>query len=426
MFEHIEFPYPEFKEWLEHCYDKELNCRDTLEVKVRIMKGFCDLIHSQYRIDRISNIDKEQMLTYVRHLEDKGNAHETIKLCVRVMHHFWRWCLAMGYKEQPLPIIGREDHVLKGKAPKLKAVLTPESIFAARTSGYGTLLQAAAFETMLSCGARIGETIQLRANDISWGKIPIDKELQCPSPYVVGTVEFRPTRHVVKTRAAKRGYISHIAGKLLKRWMELRRIPLDSNLPIFPVSEDWGQAAMKRFAIKTGLKIQIIQPYLNDDSAYDVDQMAAMEDIDIKSVEDDLMRIMILRHKRKEAAKRRLTGIRRVGKKAEKTERVERKGLLNPHLMRYTYIGYMWYRTFTGERQNDFAIQLTSGHKVNAILRSYLVENDLVRNDVMWKTLWLGKPDHWVNLLKTNATDRELSSGQTHQQGYVHRWGKAQ
>jgi len=426
LFDHISFPYPECKEWLEYSYTDGLNCRDTLEIKIRVLKIFCEILHSQYRIDRISNINKPEMLLVVNSLEDRGFARETIKTSVSVMNTFWKWCDAKGYKDKPLPTLGRGDFILKGKSPKLKAVLTPESVFAARTSGYGTLLQATVFEVMLCCGARIGETLQLRANDISWGKIPNDKELKCPSPYVAGTVEFRSTRHVVKTRASKKGYISPLAAKLLKRWMELRKIPIDSNLPLFPVNEDWGQRAMKRFSEKTGLKIQIIQPYQEDDSAYDIDQLSAMEDIDINTVEDDLMRIMIIRHQRKEAAKRRLTGVKRVGKRAAKVERVKRSSLLNPHLMRYTYIGFMWYRTFTGERQNDLAIQLTSGHKVNAILRSYLVENDLIRNDVIWKTLWLGKPDHWVNLLKTNATQYELNTGQTHQQGYVRKWGKAE
>lgn len=426
MFDHLNLPYPEVTEYLQYSYESAHNARRTLELKVLTFKRFCDFM-LQRGLTKLKDVHKEDLQAWFEHLpNDNIEAQTTMTLFTAHVFSMWRWAIAKGYHEaEETPLLRKSAFRFLGKKPKPKLILTPESIFQARTSGRGNLRQAVFFELMLCSGERGGEVVQLRASDIHWGNIPIDKELGMPSPYVAATIILEPRLHVVKGRRARRFYLSHIAARLLKIWMEERRIPLDSNLPLFPFGRNGTTDIMRRLSKNTKLsgvpvKVHSSRP----DSPYDVDRLYALEDVNLSDVEDGLLRAMIVRARNREKRRQKILRMGPVGKRKEElnTENyVQRINKLYPHLLRYTYVSFMYYRLFTGERNNPLAIQLTTGHSVPKILLSYLIEHDLIQNDYIWKAMWLGKPDHWQHLIHGDSKTRLY--GSQHQTGNAGKWG---
>lgn len=424
MLEHTRFAYEEIDEYLKYSIDDAMNGRRSIELKIYSFNKFCDYMIGTLRIYSISGIGKDELQKWVDHMLALDCARTTMGLLIGHVFSFWRWCIAKGYiPDQEAPLLRKSAFKFKGKPPRAQTVIRPEEIFRMRTSGYGTLGAAVIFEIALCTGMRMGEVLQLRASDIEWGKLPNDKELNSPSPYVVATILVYPMRHAIKVRKHKRMYLSRIAGKLLLLWMEDKKIPPKSDLPLFPYSRKYGWEMMCKLADKCHVKSTSVQPHLDkEESAYDVDEMYGMLDVSLNDVEDKLLKSMIVRVRKQEQKKRKLLRMGVVGERKKFAEQKARASALNPHTLRYTNICFMWFRCFTGERQNELAIKMTTGHGVNRQMLHYLIDNDVIKNEIVWKKLWIGLPDHWGHIFCGSKNDR--TRGKAHEQRNNAKWNQ--
>jgi integrase len=68
------------------------------------------------------------------------------------------------------------------------------------------------------------------------------------------------------------------------------------------------------------------------------------------------------------------------------------KEAMHPHALRHTFCNIMWYRTYTGKRNDLRELMLTMGHGNFEITQGYLDRYCAVNTDAEWFKLMQGNP----------------------------------
>jgi len=178
-------------------------------------------------------VTRKQIVDYKMHLEDIGRRHDTVKTRLKSVRLLYEWLAKENHiKDSPYP----NQIIIRGNEAKPKLVPTPKQIFFMRMKSV-PLEKALAIEILLSTGMRSGEFRQVRMCDIKFRERPIDRETTMPSNFVVATISISKEVSRVKGKNTRDVYVSKIAGRILRRYMEKFGIKENSATPLFPFAK---------------------------------------------------------------------------------------------------------------------------------------------------------------------------------------------
>lgn len=348
--------------------------------RVRLL-DFQRFVLASYDVIDLAKVDKQHIIDYKAQLEGEGNAKNTIKAYLRTISTFYKWMARDGrVDDSPYP----SDLVFRPTEVKPHVIPTPEQIFKIRYRRNTAVAWAAAFETLLSTGMRAGELRQLRAEDINWQDRPIEVTTGIESTYFQGSIILDPNVGVLKGKRLRKVYLSFLAAKMLRRYMESAKIPLKSPLPLFPFTpqaiEYWFE--MMGMGIITESSEQ--RASSNRKPSYgDVDTSK------YAGVDKKLLKKIMQRQKKEEQQNP-------LDKKADIRKKRWRRTKLHPHALRHTFTCVQYYCNYFDERQNVTRLMQLLGHSAMTTTLSYLLRLDLIHDQRTWEKLWTGKASDWM------------------------------
>lgn len=305
------------------------------------------------------------------------------------------------------------EYKLRGTSPSVVGLVTPQEVFMLRQRATKhQLIDIAAFEFMLCTGLRANELVQVAPIDIKLGDIPMDRETCMPSRYVVGSVTLSPDSKLIKQDKQRKAYISVLAWELMLKHIKQVGLKMNSRIPIFPYDRRKISIAVSGLCDGVGMIYpEKIISKLNPADYSDARETVAedvMETDEFDAITDERFKEILMNTAKNEVAQREKYGMRRNVPEDETKRNMSALRLrdkVRSHIIRYTNICYMYFRSFDGARNSRESVSFTSGHAFGAgfsgtnstgCIERYLASHQLVDNDVQWRTLWLGKPSHWL------------------------------
>lgn len=319
-----------------------------------------------------------------------NKALKTIHLEIASIKRFYDYLVEYNVIEKsPLPKVDTRNK-LKQEGKYYAAVLTAQQIFSVRRRTLD-LRVAAIFELLLSTGMRQGEARQIRACDIRWDMIPVDTQTGKPSQYVSATICLRKKYHSIKRREERDVYLNNIAGKLVKKYMEV--IGIKNKVPLFPFDVKYMQQYVSYAC--SGIYDPENHPCIKKDhrgtkhAGVGSESYDDVLDEDLIGLPPDFLRIMniskdaIKKFAMKYKAENVLCGDSRVAVK------------MHPHGLRHTFSNIQYYRSFSGRTQDAKEIKILMGHAAVETTQIYLDLYHAINTEQEWIRLHNGtRMDH--------------------------------
>lgn len=378
----------------DHIADYLKYCMETRAVAEQSYIDYSDWLR-QWKLYAITKLGhgnvaeatRQMIMDYKATLESEGKQRSTIMSYMGAIKRLYKWMLREGrVTVNPYP----EELFLRPPDPnKPKLVLTPEQIMLIRGKREQLIHAVAEFETLLCTGCRIGELLQIRMEDIAWGDIPIDTETGAPSKYIVGSIAVNPENTVTKGKQFRKVYISAIAGRMLRRYIEAMGIPEKSPLPLFPFHEDTVSDHLE--ALGDG----IVAPPQGVKTSGPRTQ--GYQDVAVEKFRDTMdPRFLNAVARRQQQEARKQDKLPAQANQASLRNTKSKRTKLHPHAMRHSFTCLSYYRNWFGERQNLVRLQQLLGHRDAPTTLIYLTKLDVVSTDHLWERVWIGKPIDWM------------------------------
>ncbi len=173
------------------------------------------------------------------HMERLGRSADYIRagnIRIRVIKDFYNWMRSQGKIKETFWLGWNVLGLLREVTAKNRPVFSPYQVTEIRKRAKMSLLGAIQFEFLLSTGMRIGELKQIRYCDVDFSpcNFPYDAERKESSRAIGATILLDKNRMRLKTDAAhRRVYVSHLAIRLLRRYMVTMRLRPTDEVFIF-------------------------------------------------------------------------------------------------------------------------------------------------------------------------------------------------
>lgn len=255
--------------------------------------------------------------------------------------------------------------------------LTAKEVFDIRASQVIVTLDCAViFELLISSGMRLSEMLHLRACDVDFRIRPMDGSINGPSPYCGGLIRTEGYGSGSRIKAAKERkiYLGKLAAKLLIAYMKTKKIPFESNLPIFPLHPGMPGHYFRQIAKRTNL----IKKQYREVSQ----RRRGFLDIDVNNIVGTEEYKNLVR-KAQEKERKEIEA----GSILEKASRVQpaRRVTLHPHSARHFFAYLMYYRNWYGNRKDILDLRDLLGHSSVVHTNIYVInEKQVVDNDRDW------------------------------------------
>lgn len=370
-------------EWLGYCTTHKGLGGETIAAYRRNANKFNTwMVRHKKKADLLKTTTQD-VRDFAQHLELESKRSATIAMALSVVNNFLQWLEWDGKIElAPMP----KSILVKGQEKLPRFVPPPQQIFTVRGRRRRNINieKATVFELSLSTGMRVSELIQVRACDVDFDCIPIDMLTNAPSRFAGGSITLDKQVHQLKSLGRTVPF-SMLAGRLLARYMKMYRIPMGSNVPLFPRNRQ----AIEDMLAYIGHNIVTLE---NSSVAPFVEERRpGFQDIDLDSLDvDPELKARIAKQKRVYAD--RDPQERKAIEKRMETPYVRR---LHPHAVRHAFAAFMFYRSYHGDRGNLQRIAYYMGHKNPTTSMIYLSKLELVDNDSTWERLWLGRGSDW-------------------------------
>lgn len=251
------------------------------------------------------------------------------------------------------------------------------------------LLNATAFETMISTGLRISEIRQLRVYDLQFQvECAYDHQLKKASPFVGGYIDMVSQAGLgVKRGMKRRIYFSRLAGKLLQRYIAVQH--LADNMPLFPFTRAGVNKWLKEIA-----KPVVSRYKLGEGKTVHLRRVDFLDTTTITDLPPELANTKEVQayHRSLEKAKRRQQELEERYphiKKASRVERVKPISFHN-HCTRHAFAMLMMYRNWFGASNDIKTVSLLLGHRVLQNTLIYAGHPGICFSYEDWKRIWLG------------------------------------
>lgn len=258
-----------------------------------------------------------------------------------------------------------------------------QQVFKVRQGGHKlTLRRALVFEMLLSSGMRSGELRQLRACDINWDAKPMDFELKQLSPFVGGAIELgAASGYVIKRRRRRTVFISKLAAKLLKFYIQKMGFEMDANLPIFPFS---------RKQIWTCISpLQKYAKLSRGGQTEKIKRQVGFLDIDVDKIDGSEEYKALVRKAQEAERTKKETADHPFYERLNRIQPM-RKVSLHPHSLRHFFAYTQYFRNWHGNRRDLLTLKDLLGH--NNVNQSCAYANSklVVTSDLEWKQIMCG------------------------------------
>jgi integrase len=358
---------------------------------------FCEANHCKTLYDTTVELVRK----YKDTLMPPAYSLNTIHSYLGTVKKFLRWCVVsnrmadLEYARFRIP----QPSNLPNYIP------TAQEIFRIRSfSGHtimGRCMVATAIEMMLSSGMRVGELTQVKPYHINWQPAMYDQECDRLSPYVGASIDLSPQfGFKIKFRHRRVVYISKLAAKLLKKYMQMAGITDSMPIRLFPVER---QGIGNRI-LEIADEMQLINSFgLKKDEGGNVVRITnSVEELTVQEIERlDIapkFKKQLLAFKANREAKKRAVEYK--GKKLMVgVQEKPRIGKLSPHAFRHFFGVMMYYRAWTGARRDIDTVQKLMGHS-NRMQTEMYIAGDLqrIRNDNEWYRIVFGNGFEYMGI----------------------------
>lgn len=350
-------------------------------------------------------------------------ALSTYRLQENVISTYYKW-LRRNVEDDVIYI--RMVDSLRSKS-LLDAISDPTNIFAIpiveitslRNTRNVSLVDALAFELLLSTGIRQGEAFQLQARDINLDETCHDIETDMPSLYFRGSVSLHRRSIKIKNASSRRKvYMSMLARELMIRWFRFRGIKPGSSEAIFTSIKNNFVCNFKK--IHPTFYIDMIKKYKPHLHAIQESQgqLKGLQDYMSQLDKDDASEVkpeseLSQEETIEESFKRRnISGKFRQALSMQKASADEKIGdivisreysSLWTHYMRYISGMLIYYRSQNGSRFNLEELRRHLGHSPGSLtaLTVYTTNTKYIESDVEWERAFRYTKLGWIEARST-------------------------
>lgn len=391
--EEILLVHPEVDAFLKYYVDNNrATSSNTIFTYRKEVINFLIHCHAEFSGFHMADMKLAHYAAYHRYLlafktrRGKHYAANSLTVMTSIVRMFLRW---LKYTDQISEEIVFPREFLHGvTSHEMMDLLTPQDIFLIRKQRDILVEDALVLELGLCTGMRISEMLQLRMCDILWEKKPMDEIEGTPSPYVSGTIYLYKKAIKTKRRRSRVAYLSRLAGKLLRSFMEKYDLEENSQAPLFPCTHR---------ALGYGFDCMVDAVIDRNRCNTEASQIRTPGHLELESGE------LGNPHYQAKLKKIQDTNQEKQDKLPEYAKQINDlpmtgTGVLRPfvpHGMRHCYACFMYYRNFHGERRNIHRLSAEMGHISFQSTQTYLNHFSLVNTDTTWKMLWMGTMQDW-------------------------------
>lgn len=370
----------------------EISSGSTYELKIRVVNSFLTLLSDDLGISNLNEIASETLVDTIKKFNEYEYKTTTIETFMTVIINFIKWLHKKKIINEKLEM---PDVDIKRSMENLpRYIPTAREIFSVRRQRYERLDKAVLLEMLISTGLRSSELRQVRAEDITFGDIPYDLELDGKSEYFCGSIKAYRSRMSLKGKTSRKVYISKACGRILKLYLKINRIPARSEIPLFPYGDrvfgKWMQALTCGFVDSSNSTIL----------ATETDRAEELTDVDENKYSIDPALAAAIKSRKER-------NIRKSDPFKEKKKNIiysrdilrEEKTFMSPHDMRHLFACCMHYRNYYGERRTTGRLSEILGHSYSQQYLTYIENLDVIQGDGDWKKIMLGSSMDWNNLV---------------------------
>jgi len=381
------FPYPEIKEWLLYLAREKTSSPSTIASYGGDVIAIMGYVRADFAVEKLTDVQAAHLLSaydIARTTRKSPWSRSTCQGAVIILRTFFHWCKRNQKISDDFAFPPLDAFALPKKVFSQPIVVKPETLFGMRQLTGVRLDMACCVEMAISSGMRSpSELFSLRANQIQFDKHPFDISTGKPSVYTGGMIALNPVSQQIKYSRPRIVFFSKIAGRMLRKYMQLQNIPETSNAYLFPFA-DLGNTLDVFIEAFPELQSKEIT------TALDAQENAA-ELEGFEQMPDSLKR----RQERAMARKNRFRyGINPLENKEVRTKIKQ----LHWHAFRHTFTCYQFYRNYYGEQHNVERLRVMLGHHDETELLTYLTQLSLINSQREWEQIHIGRPTDWMRV----------------------------